>query len=245
MAAPDKKVCFITGGSGRLGSELAVSLAHHGYTIFFTYNRSRERAERVLDTVCAVAPDSSMTRCDTSRVSDIEDAFRLFSGRYKRLDLLIPSASCFFGTSLPDVTEKEWEELVGTNLKGTFFTMQSGAGIMQEQPFVSRIVAITDIAANLVWKGYAPYTASKAAVEHLIRVFAKVFAPRVLVNAIAPGTVTKLPEWDDIPEEELTENILLQRLGRAEDVVKALLFLADSDYITGQVINIEGGRLLN
>ena len=245
MAAPDKKVCFLTGGSGRLGSELAALLAREGYTIFFTYNKSTDTAAKVLQDLRAVSPESSMTRCDTSRVSDIEDAFRLFSERYTRLDLLIASASSFFSTPLPDVTEKQWEELVGTNLKGTFFTMQTGARIMKEQPFVSHIVTISDIAADLVWKGFAPYSASKAAVQHLTRVFAKVFAPKILVNSIAPGTVTKLPEWNDIPEEELAADISLRRIGQPEDIVKALLFFVNSDYITGQIINVEGGRLLN
>lgn len=245
MAGTEKKVCFITGGSGRLGSEVAVSLAKNGYTVFFTYNRSKEKSKTILDAVRAFTPESAMIHCDVSKVNDIENAFRTFTGLFNRLDLLIPSASVFFSTSLPDVTEPEWESLVDTNLKGTFFTMQEGARIMKKQPFVSRIITMTDISANLVWKGFAPYTASKAAVQHLTKVFAKVFAPNILVNSIAPGTVTINPEWNDGPEDELSKNIPLQRIGQPADIIEAILFLVKSDYVTGQVINVEGGRLLN
>ncbi len=245
MAVSGKKVCFITGGSGRLGKEIAVSLAQNGFTLFFTYNRSPEKAEEILDTVRPFAPGSKIARCDVSSVADIEAAFKTFTEHFTRLDLLIPSASNFFSTALPDVTEHEWQSLVDTNLKGTFFTMQAGARIMKSQPFVSRIITMTDISANLVWKNFAPYTASKTAIQHLTKVFAKVFAPQILVNSIAPGTVTINPEWNDKPFDELVQNIPLERIGAPADIMEAILFLAKSSYVTGQVINVDGGRLLN
>lgn len=245
MAASEKKVCFITGGTGRLGSEIAISLARKGYSIFFTYNMSQGKAENVLDTVRTFAPESAMVQCNVSKVANIEEAFRTFTGQFKRLDLLIPSASNFYSATLPDITESEWESLVDTNLKGTFFTMQAGARIMRNQPFVSRIITMTDISADLVWQGFAPYTASKNAVQHLTKVFAKAFAPDILVNSIAPGTVTINPEWNNGPEDELAKNIPLRRIGQPADIMEAILFLTASNYVTGQVINVEGGRLLN
>ncbi len=245
MAASEKKVCFITGGSGRLGSKVAASMARNGYSVFFTYNRSQKKAGEILDSVRTFAPESTMQQCDVSKVKDIEAAFRSFTKQFGRLDLLISSASGFFSTSLPDVTESEWDSLVDTNLKGTFFTMQAGAKIMKNQPFVSRIITMTDISADLVWKSFAPYTASKAAVQHLTRVFAKVFAPNILVNSIAPGTVTINPDWNDGPADALSKNIPLQRIGEPADIIEAILFLAANSYITGQVINVDGGRLLH
>ncbi len=245
MDAADKKVCFITGGSGRLASEIGVSLAQNGYSVFFTYHKSREKAEKTLHVVRASAPESTMTHCDVSKVPDIEKAFSTFSACFTRLDLLITSASNFYPTSLPDVTEAQWQNLVDTNLKGTFFTMQNGARIMKKQPFVSRIITMTDISANLVWKSFAPYTASKAAIQHLTKVFAKVFAPNILVNSIAPGTVTINPEWNDGSPDELSKKIPLQRIGKPADIIETVLFLASNSYITGQVINVDGGRLLH
>ncbi len=224
---------------------MAVALAAKGYSIFFTYRNSENAAEGVLEEVRAFSPESRMMRCDVSKVSDIRKAFVTFSEHFGSLDLLITSASNFFSTSLPEVTEEEWDSLVDTNLKGTFFTMQAGAAIMKKQPFVSRIITMTDIAAELVWKNFAPYTASKNAIQHLTRVFARALAPNVLVNSIAPGTVTINPEWNDAPEEELSRNIPLRRIGSVEDIMDAVVFLAQSDYVTGQVISVDGGRLLN
>lgn len=145
------------------------------------------------------------------------------------------------------MTEHEWDQLVDTNMKGTFFTMQEGAAIMRNQDFVSRIITITDIAAELTWKNFAPYTASKAAVQHLTKVFAKVFAPSILVNSIAPGTFTINPEWNNGQEldDELTNKIPLKRMGDPEDIIRTIRFLSENDYVTGQVINVDGGRLLS
>lgn len=224
---------------------MATALAEKGYSIFFTYRNSEKTAGGVLEKVRAFSPESRMVRCDVSKVSDIHKAFDTFSEHFGSLDLLITSASNFFSTTLPEVTEEEWDRLVDTNLKGTFFTMQAGAAIMKEQPSVSRIITMTDIAADLVWRNFAPYTASKNAIQHLTRVFARVLAPNVLVNSIAPGTVTINPEWNDAPEEELSRNIPLKRIGSVEDIMDAVLFLARSDYVTGQVISVDGGRLLN
>ena len=245
MSHPGNKICFITGGSGRLGKALAISLAENGYSVFFTYRSSEKEAGEVLRSVRSHSPESHMARCDVSKVDDIRSAFRTFRDHFGRLDLLVTSASNFFSTTLPEVSESEWDSLVDTNLKGTFFTMQAGASIMKEQPFVSRIITMSDISANLVWRNFAPYTASKQAIQHLTRVFAKVFAPKILVNSIAPGTVTINPEWNREPDYELARDIPLQRIGTPEDIIDTILFLARSDYITGQVVTVDGGRLLN
>ena len=122
--------------------------------------------------------------------------------------------------------------------------MQSAVKIMRKQPFVSRIITMTDISADLVWRNYAPYTVSKAGIQHLTRIFAKEFAPRILVNSVAPGTVSLNAERDSEPDDQLLKKIPLERFGDPIDVVRAILFLVESEYITGQVINVDGGRLL-
>lgn len=246
MARQGRKVCFMTGGSGRLASQVACGLAREGYDIFFTWHRSRTKAEATLDKLRHHAPASAMTQCNIASVADIRRAFTEFQKHFGRLDLLITAASNFFGTSLENVTEEEWDQLANTNLKGTFFTMQEGMKLMKKQPFVSRIITISDIAADLTWTGFAPYTASKAGVQHLTRVFAKACAPAILVNSIAPGTFTMNPDWNNEQdlEEELRTKIPLKRLGKADEMLSAIHFLAENSYMTGQVINIDGGRLL-
>jgi NAD(P)-dependent dehydrogenase (short-subunit alcohol dehydrogenase family) len=231
----------MTGASGVLGGELALSVAEQGYTIFFTWNSSEERAAQTLEKIRKISPESQMIRCDVAKPAEIRRAFAAFREQFDRLDLLIASASNFFRTPLLNVTEEEWDSLVDTNLKGTFFTMQEAANIMQQQPFVSRIITMSDVSAELVWCNFAPYTVSKAGIQHLTRIFAKSCAPRILVNSIAPGTITVNP---DEPADEMLNTIPLKRLGEPADIIKTLLFLLESDYITGQVLTVDGGRLL-
>ncbi len=244
MTSSGKRVCFMTGASGVLGSEIALAVAGQGYTIFFTWHTSEGRAAETLEKIRWISPESQMVRCDVSKTGDIMSAFAAFREQFDRLDLLITSASNFFSTPLPDVSEEEWDSLVDTNLKGTFFTMQEAAKIMQKQPFVSRIITMTDISADLVWRNFAPYTVSKAGIQHLTRIFAKEFAPTVLVNSVAPGTVTLHAKKEMEPQEVMMNKIALRRTGDPLDIVKTINFLLESDYITGQVINVEGGRLL-
>ena len=231
----------MTGASGVLGGELALSVAEQGYTIFFTWNSSEERAAQTLEKIRRISPKSQMIRCDVAKPAEIRHAFAAFREHFDRLDLLIASASNFFRTPLLDVTEEEWDSLVDTNLKGTFFTIQEAAKIMQQQPFISRMITMSDVSAELVWHNFAPYTVSKAGIQHLTRVFAKSCAPRILVNSIAPGTITVNP---DEPADEMLNTIPLKRRGEPADIIKTLLFLLESDYITGQVIAVDGGRLL-
>jgi pteridine reductase len=246
MKGEQRKVCVMTGATGRLGSSIALSLAQRGYDMFFTWHSSPEAAQETLENIRKYRPDSFMTQCDVSKVASIKNAFSEFRRHFERLDLPLVSASSFYATPVGQVTEKEWDNLVDTNFKGAFFTMQEGASIMQHQPFVSRIVTITDIAAELVWKNFAPYTAAKAATQHLTKVFARVLAPRVLVNSIAPGTFTINPEWNNGQDlqEELKERIPLGTLGSTTDIMGVLDFLTENTYVTGQIINVDGGRLL-
>lgn len=244
MTVSGRKVCFMTGASGKLGSEIALSVAGQGYTVFFTWGHAEEKAREILDRLRWMSPESEMVQCDISKPSEIAAAFERFLELYDRLDLLIASASNFYPTRLPEVTEEDWDILVGTNLKGTFFTMQEAARIMRKQPFVSRMITLTDISAGLVWKSYAPYTVSKAGIQHLTRIFAREFAPDILVNSVAPGTISSYPSRENEPEERLLEKIPLGRVGDPLDIVRTILFLMESDYITGEVINVDGGRML-
>jgi len=239
-----QKVCYITGASNRLGREIAISLAGCGYSIFFTYYSSESQARETLEEIQRISPSSGMVHCDVSNVSSIKTAFEEFRSNYKQLDLLITNASNFYPTPLPNVEEKDWDSLVDTNLKGTFFTMQEASKMMLKQTFISRIITITDVSAELVWRRYAPYTVSKLGIQHITKIFAKEFAPHILVNSLAPGTILHNPERDKTYEKEILEKIPLNRFGSPNDIIRAIMFLLDSEYITGEIINIDGGRLL-
>lgn len=234
----------MTGATGILGSEIALSVAGQGYTVFFTYNSSEEKALQILQKIRWVSPESQMIHCDVSKPGDIIAAFTAFRQHFDRLDLLIAAASNFYSTAIPDITEEDWDNLVDTNLKGTFFTMQEAVRIMLKQSTISRIITLTDISANLIWRNFAPYTVAKAGIQHLTKIFAKTCAPGILVNSIAPGTVTINPEKEMDTEAEMIKKIPLKRLGDPLDIIKTITFLLESDYITGQVISVDGGRLL-
>jgi pteridine reductase len=239
-----QKTAFITGASGRLGKAMALALAKEGYAVCFTYLSSIKQARETLKEIRVFSPESQMIRCDISKVRAIERAFLFFSRRFKRLDVCIANASSFFPTPLPNVTEKAWDNLVDTNLKGTFFTMQCAARVMMEQAFVSRMITISDVSASLVWRHHAPYTASKVGVQHLTKIFAKEFAPTILVNSIAPGTMLLHPDRDAGLEKDILKKIPLRRLGTPDDIVKAMMFLIETDYMTGQTVSVDGGRVL-
>ncbi|MEI6692724.1 MAG: SDR family oxidoreductase [Chlorobium sp.] len=244
MFSSGRKVCFMTGASGILGSEIALAVAGQGYSVFFTYHSSEPVAAATLEKIRWISPESQMVQCDVSKPAEIIAAFAEFRRQFNRLDLLITSASNFYSTPLPLVTEEKWDDLVDTNLKGTFFTLQEAVKIMQKQSFVSRIITMTDISANLIWRNFAPYTVSKAGIQHLTKIFAKTYAPGILVNSIAPGTVTINPEKEMDSEEEMIKKIPLKRLGDPLDIIKTITFLLESDYITGQIIAVDGGRTL-
>lgn len=238
------RVAFMTGASDRVGKAIALALAEQGYTVCFTYHSNRPKALDTLREIRRLSPASAVVPCDVRRVGSIQKAFRFLTAHFTRLDVVIALASNFYPTPLPAVSERDWDSLVDTNLKGTFFTMQSAAEIMNKQSFTSRLIAFSDVAAELVWRKYAPYTVSKLGIAHLVKIFAKEFAPKILVNAIAPGTVLFNPKNDAKHAAEILKKIPMGRIGTPEDIVKAVLFLAQADYITGETISIDGGRRL-
>lgn len=245
----EKKVCLITGASGRVGKSIALAMAAKGYAVCFTYIRSGREAAATLKELRVMSPESEMIKCDVASVKSLQEAFRFLRNKFGRLEMLITAASNFYPTPLPKVSEKDWDSLVDTNLKGTFFTMQFAALWMAEQAAKNpselfRIITLSDVAAELVWRHHAPYTVSKLGIQHLTKIFAKEFAPAILVNSIAPGTVLLSPKSDMKHKADILKKIPLQRIGDPEDIVKAVEFLESSTYITGHILNVDGGRLL-
>jgi pteridine reductase len=128
------------------------------------------------------------------------------------------------------------------NLRSTFFAAKGAAAAMGEQG--GAIVALADIAAWQRWKQYPVHVISKAGVVAATEMLAKILAPRVRVNAVAPGAVLPPPDWDDAARKQLVESTPLGRLGAPDDVVRAVLFLLENDYLTGTTLVVDGGRLL-
>jgi pteridine reductase len=161
------------------------------------------------------------------------------AARFGRLDLLVNSAAVMLRTPIDEVTPETWDQIMALNLRAPFFCARAAARVMPEG---SAIVNIADLAGLEVWPGYVPHGISKAGIVQLTRALARVLAPRIRVNAIAPGAVLLPDDWADEAAERLATTTPLRRLGSPEDVVQAVLYLIDAEYVTGDVLLVDGGR---
>ena len=236
---------LVTGGAVRVGREIVLGLARAGARVIIHYGSSEEEAGNLVDEVRRNGGQAQAIQADLSRHAEVErlvaEAESAFAGA--GVDILINNASVFPEAQLDEVDEALWEQTLSINLKAPFFLTQllgrtmkaRGAGI---------IINLGDLAGIQSWRGYAVHSVSKAALLHFTRVAARALAPEVRVNAIAPGTV--LPP-DDYPEEQvasLAARAPLKRNGSPADVVQAVLYLAAADFVTGETIVLDGGRLL-
>jgi NAD(P)-dependent dehydrogenase (short-subunit alcohol dehydrogenase family) len=164
-------------------------------------------------------------------------------GRFGRLDILVNNASVWLRAPFLEITAEAWQAALDINLTGPFLMSQAAAPHMLKQG-AGLIVSITDLSAYQTWKEYAHHAATKAGLVALTRVMAAELAPAVRVNAIAPGTVLLPDGATDAKRQWAESNSLLKRVGRPEDVARTVLFLVDSDFATGAVYFVDGGRAL-
>jgi pteridine reductase len=180
--------------------------------------------------------------------ADLTDphAARALAGRVVaqmgRLDVLVNSAAVMQHRSFEEITPDDWDATFDLNLRAVFFCAQGAAPALRATR--GKIVNIADLSGLEPWPGYAAHSVSKAGVVMLTRVLARALAPEVTVNAIAPGAVLVPESYDAAERRRLAETTPLGRLGSPDDAVRALLYLLDSDYVTGDVLVVDGGRLL-
>ena len=168
--------------------------------------------------------------------------FRAIEKRFGRLDLLVNNAGVFFPKKWDEMEEKDWDRVLGANLKGPFFCAQAAARLMRRQKS-GQIINISSLGGLQAWPGYAHYCSSKAALIMLTRCLAKALAPEIRVNSVAPGTILFPDEKRDAGMLRIIEKTPLRSAGRPEDIADAVLYLATSaSFITGQVIAVDGGK---
>lgn len=241
----NKKVALITGSARRVGAEIAHTLHQAGMKIVLHYNASEMEAIQLCDTLnkarensaVALQADLQLEVCQTL----IEQAYIV----WERLDVLVNNASKYYHTYIGKVSEYAWDDLMNTNIKAPFFLAQAAAPYLAKNH--GSIVNIADIHAHYPLKDYSVYCISKGALVTLTKVLAKELGPTVRVNAVSPGVVLWPEGGNNLsPEEKETiiSRISLLRAGTPLDIAKAVLFLVrDADYVTGQVISVDGGRL--
>jgi len=236
------KVALVTGAARRVGRAIALELAGRGATIALHYHASIAEAGETAAAIRARGADVATFAADLALPAEIDVLSRDVLRRFGQLDVLVNSAAIYFRTAVGAVTAEDWDRLFALNLRAPFLLTQALAPALRERK--GRVVMITDVGGMEPWPGYLPYGATKAGLIYLTRGFAKALAPEVLVNAVAPGTV--LPPADAAPGDIAAEEArtALKRLGAPEDIARAVAFLCESDYITGQVLAVDGGKLL-
>lgn len=239
------KVGLVTGAAHRIGRDIALELARQGVHLVIHYNASAEAAERTLADARALGVDAIAVQADQSRGDEVAALFAAVQRHFGRLDVLVNSAAVMERKPLLDITEADWERVMGINLKGPFLCAQAAARLMlRGQSAGGAIVNIADLAGLKPWPSYAPHSVSKAGVIMLTRVLALALAPTIRVNAVAPGPVAKPLNWSDERWLAHGSKLPLKRTGSGQDVADAVVFLLKSDFVTGELLIVDGGSLL-
>jgi Dehydrogenases with different specificities (related to short-chain alcohol dehydrogenases) len=242
----DGKVVLITGAAHRIGATTARLLHAAGANIVLHYRSSRKAAQALQKELNALRDNSVvLVQADLLDSDKLSALVREAHGAWGRLDVLINNASTFYPTAVGKVEEKEWNDLIGSNLKAPFFLAQAAAPHLIKAH--GCIVNIVDIHADRPLKGYPVYSIAKAGLVMLTRALAGELGPQVRVNAVAPGAIL-WPEhdMDEVTKQRIVSRTFLKRQGEPHDIAKAVLFLIrDAGYMSGQVITVDGGRSLN
>ena len=238
------KVVWITGGARGLGRALSLGFAREGADIAFSFHQSIREAQQTESDVRALGVRCASMRANLLRVEEIQSAAKEIDETLGRIDVLINNAGIFEWTPVDEMTESQFDEILGVNLKATFFASQEAARRMNALGEGS-ILNISSVGGLVPWSGYPLYCASKAAVQMATRTLALALAPRIRVNSIAPGILTVPAKMETEEVERLKESIPMGEFGRFGDVVDAALFLTkQGSYITGETLVVDGGRQL-
>ena len=240
------RVILITGGVHRIGAVIARTLHAEGARLVLHYRGSRDAAHNLQAELNALRENSVvLVRADLLDQAALPAVVADALASWGRLDVLINNASSFYPTHLGKVTETEWDDLLGTNLKAPFFLSQAAAPHLKEQQ--GCIINIADIHADRPLKHFPVYSIAKAGLVMLTKSLACELGPEVRVNAIAPGAILwPEREIDEVTQQRIVSRTFLKRQGEPLDIARAALFLIrDADYTSGQVITVDGGRSLN
>jgi pteridine reductase len=234
------RAALVTGAGRRLGQAIAIGLAQAGCDVAVHYHASAAGAAETARLVRGHGRRAELLSAD---LGDAEAARSLpdrSAAALGHLDILVNSAGVMQMAEFAAVTPVVWNSAFAINLTAAFFTAQGAAPHLRSVR--GKIVNIADIAAFEVWPGYLPLNVSKAGLVMLTRALARVLAPEITVNAVAPGAVLPPAEWPDSARTHLAETTPLKRLGAPDDVVGAVLYLLDQDYLTGVILPVDGGR---
>ena len=237
------KTALITGGAARIGAQIVKTLHHNQFNIIIHCNQSKDKAQLLCDELNSIRANS--VEIVSGNLNNIDELDSLVSS-IKSIDLLVNNASVFYPKSVEDSEMKDWDDVININLKAPFFLSKGLSKTLSKND--GSIINIIDIHSERPLKKHAIYNISKAGLKMLTQTLAKELAPRIRVNGVSPGSILWPQDSAEISEEDknlMLERIALHRQGSPQDIADTVLFLANSNYITGQIINIDGGRTLN
>ena len=240
------KVAFVTGSARRIGAEIIRILHAEGANVVVHYRHSSTDAEKLSAELNQLRQQSCITiQADLAHIESLPEMIETVIKKMGRLDILVNNASTFYPTPIGEITEKHWDNLMSSNLKAPLFLSQAAMPYLKINK--GCIVNIVDIHGFRPMKNYPVYSIAKAGLLMLTQSLARELAPNIRVNGVAPGAIL-WPEMEtnQSDQQQLLAKTALKREGTPKDIAKAVLFLVrDADYITGQVIPVDGGRMLN
>lgn len=238
------RVVLVTGGAKRIGRSIALALAGRGASVAFSYRSSAQEAAATLKALKASAAPAISVRADVSNAADVKRLMTALWKAFGRLDVLVNSASNFYEAPYDRLTERDWDTVMDANAKGTFLCSWHASHLMRRTGG-GKIINFADWAGERPYKGYLPYCVSKAAVIALTKALAKELAPAIQVNAIAPGPVLAPQGMTEKQRARIAAKVPLRRWGSPADIVNTVLYLIEgTDFMTGSVVHVDGGRLI-
>ncbi len=239
---PTQRVALVTGGAVRVGRAIALALADHGFDIAFTFRSSGDEAVQTAADVEALGRVALAVRADLTEPESVDSVLTAVRERFGRLDVLVNSAASFEVRTLAEVDAAAWDRVMALNARAPHLLVRAAAPLLRQAR--GSVVNIVDLSAIQPWTDYAAHSVSKAALAHLTRLQARALAPEVRVNAVAPGAVLKPDDWPAERWEKLAEAAPLRRTGSPRDVADAVLYFVRAGFVTGQILAVDGGRLL-
>lgn len=236
------KVALVTGGAVRVGRAISLALAGEGMRIVVHYHSSSGDADRLVDEIRAGGGEAVAIGADLSRGAEVERLAREAADAFGGIDVLVNNASVFPPQRLEETGEALWDHTLAVNLKAPFLLIRHLAPALRERR--GCVVNLCDLAGLQPWAAYAAHCVSKAGLVHLTRIAARALAPEVRVNGIAPGAVLPPESMGQDELDALAKSTPLERLGSPDDVTRAVLYLLHADYVTGEILVVDGGRML-
>ena len=235
-----RPVALVTGGARRIGRAIALALGAHGMDVAVHYGSAKREADETVAELKGTGARARAFQADLRLAETPAMLLRDVLAEFGALDVLVNSAAVMERTPFGETTSQQWDDILALNLRAPFLLSQAAAPELKRRR--GQIINIADLAAFETWPGYIPHGISKGGIVQLTRALARVLAPEIRVNAVAPGTVLMPDGWSEEDSARLDRTTPLGRNGSPADVTQAVLYLLDAGYVTGETVIVDGGR---